>query len=120
LILIVVFSATLNERKKEFAILSILGATRQKLIGIVLTESLLAGIAGGVIGTALAALVVFPFSILIGNELQLPYLQPQIGPIVVLLTSSLLLSIIIGPLASIHAALKISKAEAYITMREGE
>jgi putative ABC transport system permease protein len=120
LILIVVFAVTLHERKKEFALLRILGATRQKLVSIVLTESVLSSGAGGIIGVALAALVVFPFSTLIGNKLQLPYLQPQIDHIVLLLAASLLLSIIIGPLASLYAAFKISKAETYLTMREGE
>ncbi|MEI6100343.1 MAG: ABC transporter permease [Eubacteriales bacterium] len=119
-ILAVVFSVTINERKKEFAVFRILGATRKKLVGLVLTESFYVSAAGGVLGTALASIVVFPFSTYIGEKLQLPYLQPPVDVILVALVLSLLLSFAVGPLASIYSAVKISKAETYITMREGE
>ena len=119
-ILAVVFSVTINERKKEFAVFRILGATRKKLVEIVLTESLFVSLAGGVLGTAAASIIVFPFSTYIGEKLQLPYLQPSAGVILGALGLSLLLSFAVGPLASIYSAVKISKAEAYMTMREGE
>jgi len=119
-ILLVIFSATINERKKEFAVIRILGATRRRLAVIVLTESLYLSVAGGVVGVAAASLVVFPFSAYIGERLQLPYLEPEIGAVLGVLALSLLLSFLVGPLASIYSAVKISKAETYLTMREGE
>jgi len=69
---------------------------------------------------AAASLVVFPFSAYIGERLQLPYLEPEIGAVLGVLALSLLLSFLVGPLASIYSAVKISKAETYLTMREGE
>jgi len=120
LVILIVFSVTLNERKKEFAIFRILGATRKKLVAIVLTESFLVSIVGEIIGIILASLVVFPFSDLISSKLQLPYLQPQNSSILAIIALSLILSILVGILASIYGALKISKAETYLTMREGE
>lgn len=120
IVLAVVFSVTINERKKEFAVLRVLGATRKKLMGIVLTESLLTSLAGGIVGTAAASLIVLPFSTYIGDRLQLSYLQPQPGVILGVLALSLLLSLTVGPIASIYSAVKISKAETYLTMREGE
>lgn len=120
LLLTAVFSVTINERKKEFAVLRILGATRRKLTGIVFTESLLLSMMGGAIGTATAALVVFPFSAYIGGKLQLPYLQPEAGIVLGILALSLFFSFVMGPLASIYSAVKISRAETYLTMREGE
>jgi putative ABC transport system permease protein len=115
-----VFSGSINERKKEFAVIRVLGATRKKLAAIVLSESSLAGLAGGVIGIVLAALVVFPFSTYIGDRLQLPYIQPRGMAIVGSIAASLLLSFIVGPLASLYSAVKISRAETYYTLREGE
>lgn len=119
-VLAIVFSVTINERKKEFAIFRILGATRKKLIGLLLTESLVISIIGSLFGTIAASVIVFPFSTYIGVQLQLPYLLPQEGVIAGVLGLSLLLSIIVGPLTSVFSAVKISRAETYITMREGE
>jgi putative ABC transport system permease protein len=120
IVLAAVFSGSIHERKKEFAVLRILGATRGKLAGMVLGESALAGIAGGAAGILLASLVIFPFSTLIGERLDLPYLEAPLIHLVLLVAGCLALSALTGPLASLHGALRISRAETYFTMREGE
>lgn len=120
IVLMAIFSVTINARKKEFAVLRILGATRKKLVGIVLTESLMVSVIGGAVGMMAVSLLVFPFGTYIGNKLQLPYLEPKAGAIIAALTLSLLLSFVVGPIASIYSAAKISRAETYLTMREGE
>jgi len=120
IVLSTVFSGTIHERKKEFAILRIMGATRKKLVGIVLNESLIAGIAGGFAGVVLASLAVFPFSTYISEQLELPYLDAPFFYIVLLVFGSLLLSAVVGPLSSLYSALRISRAETYFTMRDGE
>jgi putative ABC transport system permease protein len=120
IVLAAVFSGSIHERKKEFALLRILGATRRKLAGIVLSESALAGIAGGIAGVVLASLAVFPFSALISERLELPYLDAPLLHIIPLALGSLVISALAGPLASLYAALKISRAETYFTLREGE
>nr|AGS53104.1 protein of unknown function DUF214 [uncultured bacterium contig00036] len=119
-LLAAVFCGIIHERKKEFAILRILGATRKRLAGIVLSEAAFAGIAGGAGGIIAASLVVFPFSIIISEWLELPYLDAPFHHIMLLVLGSLFLSSLTGPLASLYAALRISKAETYYTMREGE
>ena len=119
-VLAAVFSGIIHERKKEFALLRIIGATRKRLVGIVLCESSLAGIAGGAAGIALAAIVIFPFADLISARLNLPYLDASLVSIIRLVVTSLVISAVVGPVASLYAALKISKAETYFTMREGE
>jgi putative ABC transport system permease protein len=119
-VLAAVFSGSVHERKKEFALLRILGATRGKLAGIVLSESSLAGFAGGALGILLASLAVFPFSALISERLGLPYLDAPVLYIIPLALGSLALSALAGPLASLYGAHKISRAETYFTMREGE
>jgi putative ABC transport system permease protein len=120
IVLAAVFSSSIHERKKEFAVLRILGATRKKLAAIVLGESVLAGIAGGGAGILLASLVVFPFSTLIGEKLGLPWLDAPLSGIIPLVLGSLFLSALAGPAASFYSALRISRAETYYTMREGE
>jgi putative ABC transport system permease protein len=120
IVLAAVFSGSVHERKKEFAVLRILGATRGKLACMVLAESAIAGLAGGAAGIVLASLVIFPFSTLISEGLELPYLDAPPAHIALLVLGSLILSTLAGPLASLHGALRISRAETYFTMREGE
>jgi putative ABC transport system permease protein len=120
IVLAVVFSVTINERKKEFAVLRIIGATRKKLIAVVLTESLIVSVAGSLIGTIAASLLVFPFSTYIGDKLHLPYLLPTAWATLAALGLCLFITFTVGPLVSIFSAFKISKAETYFTMREGE
>lgn len=119
-LLSIVFSVTANERKKEFALFRILGATRKRLSNLILTEAFYISLSGGVLGIALAALIVFPFSTYIGDQMGIPYLQPEMGSILLIFVISFVLSASVGPLASAHSARKISRAETYHTMREGE
>jgi len=119
-VLAIVFSGIIHERKKEFALLRIVGSTRKKLVGIVLCESSLAGLAGGIAGITLASLVVFPFAGYIGARLDLPYIDSPLPVILLIAFTCLFVSVLSGPLASLYTALRISKAETYFTMREGE
>lgn len=120
LVLAVVFSVIFSGRKKEFALLRTLGATRGKLVRIVLAEALLVSLAGGVLGTILSSLIVFPFSTKIGNTLSLPYLLPNAGAVLYLVAVSLALSFAIGPIAAAYSAIKIGRTQTYVAMREGE
>ncbi|MBQ5813843.1 MAG: ABC transporter permease [Clostridia bacterium] len=119
-LLAIVFSVTANERKKEFALFRILGATRKRLSNLILTEAFYVSLSGGIIGIVAAALIVFPFSTYLGDQMGIPYLQPENGTVLIILVVSLVLSAIVGPLASAYSAHKISQAETYHTMREGE
>lgn len=119
-LLSVVFSTSANERKKEFATLRILGATRKKLASILIRESLYIGGTGGTLGILLAAMFVFPFSLLISQSIGLPYIQPAPLLILAILLGTLLISLLIGPLASAYAAVKISRVDTYLAFREGE
>lgn len=119
-ILAAVFSITLNARKKEFATLRILGATRKKLAAILLCESLYISTAGGMIGLVPAALLVFPFSVFIGDSLGLPYMQPSLFRIFMIFVCTLFLSMVTGPIASVYSAVKICRIEPYLAFREGE
>jgi putative ABC transport system permease protein len=119
-VLIIVFSITLNGRKKEFSIFRVLGATRSKLVRLILCESCLISIFGTAAGMIVAAIVVFPFSTYISSILGLPYLQPSYGVLSIVAAMSFLISFVVGPIASAYAAIKIGNSEIYTTMKEGE
>ena len=120
LTLFMVFSAGQNERKREMGILRILGATRRKLVSLILTEALLVSTGGAVIGIVLAAAVVFPFNTLIFTKLALPFMQLALPEIALYVVMAFASAALIGPLASIWTVLSITRFDVYATLREGE
>ena len=119
-VLFLIFSLTANSRKREFSIFRIVGASGRKLVGIVLGESALLSLFGSILGISAAAVTILPFSEYIGARLSLPFLRPEPGVILSGVLVSLLLAFTAGPAASIYSAVKISRAEAYTTLRDGE
>lgn len=120
LTLYIVFTISANERKKEFSILRVVGITKRKTKEILLKEAFLISFIGGVIGIIIGATFTFPFNTYIETTLGLPYIQPEIFEIFKIILINLIISAIVGPLASIQAANKISKAETYIVMKESD
>ena len=64
-ILLLAFTMSVNERKKEFAVLRVAGASRGMLAGLVMKQALVTGLLGGIAGVLLALLTVLPFHALI-------------------------------------------------------
>ncbi|MDR0502714.1 MAG: ABC transporter permease [Treponema sp.] len=120
LLLAVLFAMTINNRKKEFAILRVMGATRKKLAAIVLTEGVFISLLGTIFGIIFAFIIVVPFAGLIGNRMGMPLLLPDFESSMKLLAFSMILSVGIGPLAACYSSIKISRAETYTMIREGE
>ena len=110
-ILIIAFTMIANERKKEFAVLRVIGTTRHMLAGMLLRETALLSVVGGVIGIALAALVVFPFGTLIGERLALPFLLPDAGKALLLAILTLIATLIVGAAASAGTAYRLSHVD---------
>jgi putative ABC transport system permease protein len=120
LVLAVVFSMMVNERKREFGILRSIGATRTKLAALVLAESGLICLYGGVLGTFLAGLTVLPFRIYIASVLKMPYVQAPADKLMLIFSASLILSFVIGPLAALIPAVKTVRSDVSSAIKEGE
>lgn len=118
-ILIIAFVMIANERKKEFAILRVMGASQAMLSRLMLAESALISLIGAVLGVGLASLLVFPFSNLIRTRLNLPYLLPGGGTIAALIAGAVLISVLAGALSSAVSARKLSRSDAALVLREG-
>jgi len=119
-VLFVVFSVTVNERKREFAILLSLGSTHRKLSGIIILESTLVSLIGAVCGVLIGSLIIFPFNTLISSSLGLPYLNPSAMTVAGYIALSIGISVATGPLASIYSAVKTGKMETYLVFKENE
>ncbi len=119
LILLLCFAMIVRERKREFAVLRLLGTSRAQLCKIVLSESFLCSLSGALLGIAVSALIVFPFTTLIEQKLALPYLQPAPSEILLLALLVVLATTLVGALASSWAALRLSRADPGTDLREG-
>ncbi|MBR1606321.1 MAG: ABC transporter permease [Clostridia bacterium] len=119
IILLIAFAMMAAERRREFAVLRLIGTSRRGLCRLILTESALCSLAGGLVGIGVAAAVVFPFTTLIETQLGLPYLTPDAKTMLILGTGALAVTVAAGALASAWAALRLSRTDPGATLREG-
>ena len=120
ILLAVVFSTILNERKKELSILRILGASKKKLSKIIMYESLYIGLYGSLLGIIIGIIAIFSIMPIIQKNLNLPFLTPSFTNIFMISIFSMFVGTVVGCLSSLSATRKISKADAYLTMREND
>ena len=118
-ILILVFSLLVNERKKEFAVMRVIGMTRKKLSGVILSESLIICGAGALIGIGAGAVAVLAFSGLIKESTGMPYLNPGAGAVVATVLITIGVTLIVGPLSSAYSAYRLSRTDTGSILREG-
>ncbi len=119
IILLLAFVLIIRERAREFAVLRLVGASRGMLSRMVLLESSLCGLLGGLTGVGLAALLLFPFAQLIESALKLPYLMPDAGKALLLAAGTVLLSVVVAALSSVVAAYRLSRIDPGTALREG-
>lgn len=118
-ILFVVSTLIIGERKKEFAVLKIVGASQAKLRRLVMSESLILNFSGGVCGIVLAAIIIIPFHTLIKETIGLPFLLPSVSIIIIMILLTLFLSVLCGCVACSFAAYKIAKVDTGLIIRDG-
>ncbi|MBR2283888.1 MAG: ABC transporter permease [Ruminococcus sp.] len=116
-ILLLVFTMSVNERKKEFAVLRVIGASRSRLAGIVMQEALVTGAAGSLIGAAAGLLVIIPFSGAIEEKLSMPFLTPPTGTAAVYALAAVLLSAVICAGAAAVSAFRMSRIDTAVILR---
>lgn len=119
-IMVVAFFMMTGERKKEFAVMRVMGASRRKLARIVLMEGIGLTLVGSLIGVVIGIGVILPFSNLIESALDLPFLLPGAGVIAAVAAVSVLLGVLAGALSDALAAYRIGKADTGQILRSGE
>lgn len=120
LILLIICYLSSNGRKKEYALLRVLGLSKKQLTVMVVKEALLISLTGFVLGGALSGITVFPFGRYLANVLGIAYLTPTILETIIILAIGLVLSILSDIAASVIPIIKICKIEAYSALREEE
>ena len=116
-ILMLSFVLISNERKKEFAVLRVLGASRKKLSSILMKEAVMINCIGGIVGAVLAVLLVELFRSVIESSLNLPFLLPAFPNLVLLLLGAILVSVAAGSVAALASAMRISRVDPALILR---
>lgn len=116
-ILLLAFTMSVNERRKEFAVLRVIGASRGMLAGLVLREALLTGVCGGMLGGVIGLAVIVPFNRVIEEQLGLPFLLPGAGTIIGYFAAAVILTALAGAAAAGIAALRISRMDTGLILR---
>lgn len=120
IIMMVVFTMVMNERKREFAVLRVLGMSRLMLAKLVIGEALLINLIGGALGILLAGAVAGLFANAIGLLVGGPFLLPGGSAIALLALKTLLASVLTGTFISAFVAYQISCLDTSLILREGE
>ena len=89
IILLLAFTMSVNERKKEFAVLRVVGASQRKLSSIVLSEAVMTCLSGSFAGTVLGLIIIIPFNKFIEELLGLPFLLPAAWQIVLFFAAAI-------------------------------
>jgi putative ABC transport system permease protein len=116
----VVFSMIVNERQREIGLLRAMGAKKQSVFKLVMTEASILSILGGIIGISGGGTFLYVFSGFIRSSLNIPYLWPSTAQFMVLISICLILSFVTGTLAALWPAIRSMRMEPYDAIRRGE
>ena len=112
------FSMAANERRREMAVLRAVGATPGFIFRLILTEAGILAAAGAVVGIAIAAAGLFIFKDMIAGSLKMPFLFPGVGTLAGLFAGGVGLAIVTVALSALVPAIRLSRQELAISMRE--
>jgi len=118
IILVIVFALLSNERRKEFAVLRVMGASRKTLSRIMGTEATILSGTGASIGIVLALITLYPLSDSIKEALGLPFLSPDFAVVLILAVSAFILALLAGMMTALICAKRITKNETGLLLRE--
>ena len=119
-VLSLVNTLSVKERKREFATIRILGATKKKLSDIILVESLLINGEGALIGAISSFIISISFNNAFSSMLEMPFLRPNILLLVIMLIIVIILGTILGPISSIFAIKNMNKKELLLMQRDND
>ena len=110
-VLIVSFSSIFNERRSEFAMMRIVGATRTWVAILASLESFMISSVAAFLGTITSLFIILLFNQAIVAYLKMPFLSPSISWIVLSSIGSFLVISLIAPISSLRTAFNLTKTE---------
>jgi putative ABC transport system permease protein len=117
IVLFIIFSMIGNERKKEFAILRGMGASRKELSHIMMKEAFYICSLGSLTGAIASSIVLYLFGNMIRSSLGLPFLFPSLSIFAGLFVCSVVTSSIAGILSATMCVSKVSHVDTALVLR---
>ena len=118
-VLSLAFMMIMNERKKEFAVLRVAGASRSLLASLILKEAFIVSLVGSVSGALLALLSATLLVGVMANMFNLPFLLPELTGCLITASVSVFVSVLAGSLSSALSAVKAAKIDTALILRDG-
>ena len=120
LALICIFNITVSERKREFGILMSVGTQKAKIFQMLILEAGIIGVAGGVLGIAIAGGGIYIFQEQIILKLDMPYLISGVKEYTQIALRCMVLSVATSMLSTLYAAVKLTRTEPFQLIQEVE
>lgn len=117
-LIVTVFTLMMHNRKKEFAVMRVAGASRKMIISPLAWEAAFICMIGSFAGIIVSLLLISPLSESIRSRFSLPFLQPDIGTFLMLTLGAWIVPVLIGVLSAVISALRITGNETGLLLRE--
>jgi putative ABC transport system permease protein len=118
----VLFSAIVTERRAELGLLKAIGARRGQVLGVMVTEAVLATGIGGILGVVLGILVMRLFERSLVYYLEnvgVPFLWVDLPRTIAFAVAAIVLATAIGVAGVLYPAWRASRRDAYDLVRSG-
>ena len=116
----VLFSAIVTERRGELGLLKAIGARRSQILGMVVTEAVLATGIGGALGVVLGVLVMRLYErslVYYLENIGVPFLWLDLPRMAAAAVGAMLLACLIGALGALYPAWRASRRDPYDLVR---
>ncbi|MEJ2690648.1 MAG: ABC transporter permease [Deltaproteobacteria bacterium] len=117
-----IFSAVVNERRREIGIVRAIGATRADIFKLILYESSLISFLSGVVGMFVGAVLLklFQRSIVFYLKLlNIPFMLPPISIIAAMALGAIIIAFLMGISGSTYPAIMAVRIDPHDTMKQG-
>lgn len=119
-VLALVYSMIIRERKRELATLRILGATKKHLKDIVLWEIITINLSGSLIGSVLGLAVSILFGRWFSQSFNMPFLSPSPAVFAIIFASVLAIGTLMGPISSLVSIKKMNEEELGLLLKQND
>jgi putative ABC transport system permease protein len=113
-----VFSLMVNERRREIGLLRSVGADRNFIFKLFLTESSVLGLGGGLIGVVFAVVFVYLFRVYLMRSAGVPLLIPPLPSVLGFMLVCLIIALVLALPALLYPAVRASHVDPAVAMRE--
>jgi len=116
-ILFIINNIISHQRKREIALLMILGNSRKRMTYMLILENILVSVLGSSAGCILSAIIVIPFGNYIGAILGMPYLGPNFMEAAIHYFYIIAMVVLIVLISSIFSVFRVSRMDPYMALR---